>query len=176
MRYELKSIGIWALIKVFFFFNLIVGFIAGIFYGLLFSFFMAVMANIPFARSEMPDINMPVGLTLVIMPFIFAIGAAVFHTLIFVILAFIYNLIAKLTGGMEFELNPVVEVTIPPAPPTTSYTPPPPPSTPPPPPPASPPQPMSPPPATQPPPSPGGTPPPIPPEAPPPGEDDIKNE
>ena len=136
MRYELKSIGIWALIKVSFFFNLIVGFIAGLLYAMLFSFFMAVMANLPFARSEMPDMEMPMGLMIVIMPFLFAIGSAIFHTLILIVMAFIYNLIAKLTGGMEFELSPVTLAPVPPPPtqPITGYTsaPPPPQTTPPP--------------------------------------------
>ncbi|MBN1212669.1 MAG: DUF3566 domain-containing protein, partial [candidate division Zixibacteria bacterium] len=134
MRYELKSIGIWALIKVSFFFNLIVGFLAGLLYGMMFSFFMAVFANLPFARNEIPDLEMPVGAMMVILPFICAIGAAVFHTLIFIVMAFIYNIIAKLTGGMEFELNPVTVAPVPPPPaqPITGYTSaPPPPQTPP---------------------------------------------
>jgi len=148
MRYELKSISIWALIKVSFFFNLIVGFIAGLLYGLLFSFIMAIMAKMPFGRSELPDLEMPMGLMIVILPFICAIGSAIFHTLILIVVAFIYNMIAKLTGGMEFELSPVTVAPVPPPPaqPITGYTSaPPPPSTqlPPSPPPA---QPMSPPP------------------------------
>jgi len=160
MRYELKTIGIWALIKVSFFFNLIVGFIAGLLYGMLFSFFMAVMANLPFARSDMPDMEMPVGLMIVIMPFIFAIGSAIFHTMILLVMAFIYNLIAKLTGGMEFELSPVTVAPVPPpaAQPMTGYTSAPPPQTTPPPT-APPTPPMSPPPGTQPPPSSGENPP-----------------
>ena len=41
MRYEIKSIGIWALIKISFFLNLVMGFITGVVY----SFFLAAILS-----------------------------------------------------------------------------------------------------------------------------------
>ncbi len=113
MHYELKTIELWSLVKISFFFNLVVGFIVGLLYALLFGFIITIMGNLPFARSEFSDVDIPMGAMVIILPFMFAVGAAIFHTLFLVVFGFIYNLIAKLVGGLEFEFNPVAQATQP---------------------------------------------------------------
>jgi len=146
VKFELKSIGYWPLIKVSFLINLIVGFIGGLFFAL----FMGLMFSLIDQFGGMPGMPpmyteemAPIGVMLVLYPFMFAIGGAVFYTIFFLIIAFIYNLIAKLVGGLEFtlkevQLQPVGYPTQPPPmyaqaqpqqtpPPPTRPTPPPPP-------------------------------------------------
>jgi hypothetical protein len=109
MKYELKSIGYWALIKILFLINLIGGFIMGflfaIFMGLIISLmdYIGPMSGIADFEQEMP----PVGFMLIFYPFLFAIGGAIFYTAFGVIVAFIYNMIARLVGGLEINLNEI---------------------------------------------------------------------
>ena len=103
MRYELKSIPIWPLTKVAFFLNLVVGFIFGIVYGFFLSFFLAVMSQLPGFQTGELDLDaagVGIGAMMIIMPFISAISSAVFGTIACIVIGFIYNLVAKLVGGV----------------------------------------------------------------------------
>ncbi len=141
MRVELKSIGLWAFTKVAFFVNMILGFLIGILYAVFFGFLMAVMQNLPY----MPDSGMdpaaevPFGFLIVIVPFIFAVIGGFIYTVLGLICVVIYNLVVKITGGLEFNLNSLVELApsptpiytqtqmppspMPPLPPVTEYHP-----------------------------------------------------
>jgi hypothetical protein len=180
MRYELKSIGVWAYLKIAFFLNLIIGFIGGLVFAAIFSFEIAMMRNLGIEPSGGISFeDFPTGILMIIFPILGAIGGAVFYTIFGLIFVWIYNLVAKLTGGFELDLRSVEPIQPPPAQPyvapaaapqfqpTVPPPPPPPGSTPPPPPP--PPQPS----VAPPPPPREETPPPPPPDAepPPPGED-----
>lgn len=108
MRYEIKSIGMWPFIKVSFFFNLVVGFIFGLFYALFAGFIMTIMSRLSEFQPGGFDFDLeplPIGLILVILPILFAIIGAVFYTIIGVVLVSIYNLIARLVGGYELDLQ-----------------------------------------------------------------------
>ncbi len=111
MKYELKSIGIWSFIKVSFFFNLVVGFLVGLLYGMFFGVFYSIMQNMPYMDSgELPPPpDIPFGAVMLILPFFFAIGGAIFYTLFGTICAGLYNFIAKLTGGIEYNVSAVAE-------------------------------------------------------------------
>ena len=142
MRYEVKSIAIWPLIKVSFFLSMIVGFLFGLLYAIFLSFIMTIASSIPILDTgELALEDLSVGILLIVMPIVGAIAGAVFHTLLVVVLAGIYNLIARVVGGYEIRLKRVEEpVPPPPARPVTAHTtatppPPPPPGAPPPPPP-----------------------------------------
>ena len=50
---------------------------------------------------------------MIIIPFIFAIGGSIFYTLFGTICVAIYNFITKLTGGIEYTMNPVAEYVAP---------------------------------------------------------------
>lgn len=110
MRYELKSIGIWAFIKVMFFLNLIFGFMFGVFYAIvLIPLVTALGAITGFdnpALAEMPSM----GAMLIFMPILFALFSAFFNTLIAVIIAAVYNGITRLLGGFEFTFDAIADV------------------------------------------------------------------
>jgi hypothetical protein len=140
MRYELKSIGVWAFLKVAFFLNLIIGFVIGLFYSLFLGFFLLVFSSVPFSEPGLfPVDDQSLGVLFFILPFLFSIGAAVLHTLAGVVVVLIYNLLARLVGGFEMDLKPVDIVPTPPpatgpmyaqsSAPVSSMPPPPPPST-----------------------------------------------
>jgi hypothetical protein len=131
MRYELKSLGPWAFIKVSFFLNLVIGFILGVLYAGLMGLVMAVASTSPFGEfGPMPfDGEAIGGVVLLAIPFIFAIGGAIFHTFLGLIVVGAYNLIARMVGGLEMTLEPVdiaQPVQTQPAPPTYQIPPPPP--------------------------------------------------
>lgn len=106
MRYELKSIGIWAFVRVSFFLHLIVGFLFGLFYAAMLMLILTVASSGPLdTMSDLPFDMRAVGpLLMIILPIAFAVGGAVMGTLIGVVLIAGYNLIVRMTGGFEFEL------------------------------------------------------------------------
>ena len=138
MRYEVKSLGAWAFVKVSFFLNLIIGFVI----GLLYAGFLGLMI---FAASAMPfegmgaaqqDLEAIGPIFLILLPIFCAIGAAIFQTLFGLIIVGVYNLIAKFVGGFEMTLEPVAQAQqvqqaqpVPAAPSYQSPPPPPPPPT-----------------------------------------------
>jgi len=127
MRYEIKSISTWPFIKVSFFFNLVVGFIFGLLYALFAGFILTIMSRFSEFQPGGFDFDLeplPIGIMLVVLPILFAIMGAVFYTIIGVVLVLIYNLIARLVGGYELDLQLVV-AGAPPMPggqPVTGYT------------------------------------------------------
>ncbi len=118
MRFELRSIAYWPLIKISFVINLIFGFVMGIFFAMFIGVIFSLATNLkglggmPMFQEGMP----PIGLLLVLYPFLFGFGGAFINTIAALILAFIYNMITKAIGGLEIELNQVVlqPVTAPP--------------------------------------------------------------
>jgi len=109
MRYELKSFGIWAFVKVAFFLNLIIGFVFGLVYSAFLGLFLAASSAMPFEEmSEFPLDSNAIGPFLVIfLPFVFAIGGAICYTLFGLVIVGAYNLVARLVGGFEVTLEPV---------------------------------------------------------------------
>ncbi len=121
MRYELKSISLWAFVKVSFFLNIIVGFIVGLLYALFFGVFMTILSRIPgMASSEFDSKSLPVGFLIIILPILFAVLGAFFNTVFGAIIVFIYNMIARIVGGMELDFQPVQEA-MPSSPQAPSY-------------------------------------------------------
>ncbi|HWR83240.1 MAG TPA: DUF3566 domain-containing protein [Candidatus Deferrimicrobium sp.] len=127
MRYEIKAIGLWPFIKVSFFFNLVIGFLFGLFYALFAGFIITILSRLAEFQPEGLEFDfepLPVGLLIVVLPILFAVMGAIFYTLIGVVLAAIYNLIARLVGGYELDLEAVPNVMTPSTggPPLTGYT------------------------------------------------------
>ncbi len=106
MRYELKSVGIWSVTKISFFFNLIGGLIFGLIYGVLASFMLAVADQIPgaFGSGLDPD-DLSAGMLIVVLPLMFSICGAIFGTMMSIIMAGLYNVIARMIGGLEFNFS-----------------------------------------------------------------------
>ena len=111
MRYEIKSIRLWSFLKVAFFLNIIVGFLSGFFFAFFTAAIISALGNVgglsPYG-FELPQ-EFPVGFLFVIYPFIGAVTCAIFLTLFEFILIGLYNAIAKITGGVELNLNVVAE-------------------------------------------------------------------
>ena len=109
MRYELKSIGLWAFFRVAFFLNLALGFIS----GLVWIPFMLLAMLVEPASSYDEFGGMSGGDefglgVLLAVPFIFAIGFGVLYTIVGFVMVGLYNLVARLVGGFELVLEPVV--------------------------------------------------------------------
>jgi hypothetical protein len=139
MKYELKSVSYWPVIKISFVINLILGFIVGLAAAIFISLMIALMGSVaglggmPYAFEEMPS----AGFLIVFYPFFLSIVCGIFNTILALIGAFIYNLSARLLGGLEFEFNqiqlppaayqPYMTPQAPPMPPAEPRVPPPPP-------------------------------------------------
>lgn len=109
MRYELKSIGIWPFIKVVFFLNLVFGFLFGVFYAIILVPIMSAVSSMTGFESPGMDQMPSIGSLLIIMPIMFALFSAVFNTILALIVAAVYNGIARLLGGFEFNFDALVE-------------------------------------------------------------------
>lgn len=112
MKYEIKSIRIWSFLKVMFFINILVGILG----GFVFAFFTATIVSAlgtmeamnPYGL-EMPQ-DFPLGALFIIYPIMGAMASAFFLTLFEIIVIGLYNLIAKLTGGLELNLHEIMQV------------------------------------------------------------------
>ena len=107
MRLEWKSISVWSVIKVGFFVNLILGFLLGLLYAVLFIPFMAAMGDF-MALEGMGGPNLTeVGVVgmMIIMPLMLAVMNAVFGTIFLAIAAMIFNLVVRIVGGIEYEVD-----------------------------------------------------------------------
>lgn len=106
MRYELKSIAVWSVVKMSFFLNLILGGILGFFYSLFFGFFIQLMGQSPFMSQYQYE---PSEMSLFPLMIFFTIGGAIagafFHTVLVALIVGLYNLIVKMTGGVVLNLN-----------------------------------------------------------------------
>ncbi|HLG93696.1 MAG TPA: hypothetical protein VI546_02575 [candidate division Zixibacteria bacterium] len=96
MRWELKRIDLASLAKVALFLNAILGFLIGIPIG----FFFYLGSMLP-GMEENP---IPQGLAL-FFPFITMFAVAIIKTLAWFIGGLLYNLLARLFGGLELELK-----------------------------------------------------------------------
>ena len=106
MRYELKSIPLWPVTKIAFFVNLIVGFLVGIMCAMFLIPFVAVLSNIVALETGEFDMEAaPIGVLMMIVPFFSALSSAFFGTMGIVIVVLVYNLIARMTGGLELNLE-----------------------------------------------------------------------
>lgn len=106
MRYELKTINFWSLVRVAFFLNIGLGFIIGLIYGFFFGLILAVLPDVPsYNYGYNPSEYSPV-----VFAFFMAVGGAFsggfFGTLFWMLLGVMYNLTARVLGGFEFELQP----------------------------------------------------------------------
>ncbi len=127
MRLELKTIGVWSFIKVSFFFSLVFGFIFGFLYAIFAGLILTVLGGLPYLPAdEFGAGDISIGFLIIVMPIVMGIGGAVINTIMGLIAIGIYNLIARLVGGLEFGFEPVASspsgTNFQPAQPTPTYT------------------------------------------------------
>lgn len=109
MKYELKRISVWSVIKISFLINLVLGFLVGIFYA--FMLMLITMMPMYYMSDELGS-GFPAalsGIMLIILPILMAGIMSVMNTILAAIATLVYNLSAKLVGGLEWELAQVTE-------------------------------------------------------------------
>lgn len=126
---ELKSVGYWSVIKIGFVINIVIGFIIGIFYAMMMKIMLSASGGFAgmLGGMDMP-INEITTFALIFMPFMFAFGNAFFGTILWVIIAVIYNIMARIAGGLELnleqaQLQPVAAAVPQPVAPQTAFQP-----------------------------------------------------
>jgi len=116
MKLELKSLGLWSVIKIGFIVNLIMGFVMGLLAALFMLPLMALMSGLGSVGMEGLDPAEFAGpIMIIVLPIVYALGSAVFGTIILWIAAVVYNLAARLLGGVEYEVTQVDARAVPPA-------------------------------------------------------------
>lgn len=102
MKYEIKRIGVWSTIKVGFLIWGLIGFLFGIYMALMMPMLISMLGSLGPFPGDM-DALTPVAL--IFLPFMYSFMAAVGGTIITVIVAGFYNLICRLIGGIELDLE-----------------------------------------------------------------------
>ena len=104
MRYEIKRIEVWSVVKIVFLLSLIAGFVIGLLYALMIGFLTGVMGTI--AGGEFSDtLGMFGGVALIFVVIFFTIFFAAIYTIVAAIGTALYNLLAKFSGGFTLELK-----------------------------------------------------------------------
>jgi hypothetical protein len=109
MRYELRSIGVWACVRTSFFLHLVFGFVIGLFYAAILGMMVALISSLPYGDTSDTGIDLSAlgPVFIILLPILCSVGMAVFGTVFTAIFAVVYNLIVKMVGGIEFELEPI---------------------------------------------------------------------
>ena len=118
MNYELKKLDIWSCVKIAFFLNGVMGLFVGILYALFFAFFSTFLRGLGGAEFEglTPAFT---GFLSIFMIIFLAFFYAVIGAIATAILVWIYNLLAKLLGGIKINFQPEgTTIPVPPTPPT----------------------------------------------------------
>ncbi len=114
MRFELKSIPVWPFIRIAFFCNLIAGVIIGLLYIPLLGVMMQAMSQSPlFGGEDLGAENVSFGILVIIVPIFMAFFTGFFWTLFELVMVGIYNLLARMVGGIELNLQSVAEAPAP---------------------------------------------------------------
>jgi len=131
VKYELKRVGIFSVVKISFVMGGAAGFLGGLFAGLVFAMIGSMFSSMGMPQ-ELGDFNglaRGMGVAMIfILPLVYGFIGAVFGAIYGFISGGIYNVAARLIGGLEWETIPVEGM-----PPVSQpiYTPPPPPPPPP---------------------------------------------
>ena len=107
MRYEMKSIAVWPVIKITFLVSLVAGFCGGLLLAMFLGPMIAMMSSMGMPNSDMDTAKFSVGALMVFLPIFYALFMAVINTIFALIGTGCYNLFAKWVGGVEYELVPV---------------------------------------------------------------------
>jgi hypothetical protein len=108
MRYEIKSIPVWPIVKIFFLINLVAGFIFGVLLAIVSSGLVSFYNELIQVSNPGYDVSLiPIEMLIIMLPLLFAFGNSIFTTTIMILIIFIYNLLVKFTGGMELNLTEI---------------------------------------------------------------------
>ena len=107
MKYELKRIDIWPIVKIVFIFSLLFGFFIGVLYAGMF-LLLDLFANLAEAGYEEMG-SLGSGFAVIILLACTA-GVTIVHTVGAVIVVVLYNLLAGAIGGLRFDLQTIESV------------------------------------------------------------------
>ncbi len=106
MRFEFESVSVWTVVKVGFLVNLILGVIGGLFLAVVMFPFMAALPQLGAPGMIDPGMaEMSFGMMVILLPIMYGIGNAIFGTIMFAIAAIVYNLVARIAGGIEYDVK-----------------------------------------------------------------------
>jgi len=104
MRYEIKRIDIWSVVKIVFLLSLIGGFLLGVFYAALIGFITSFSDTM--GGDEFTDaLGVFGGVALIFIVIACTIFFAGIYTVMAAIGAALYNFFARWAGGIALELN-----------------------------------------------------------------------
>lgn len=106
MHFELKSVNVWTMIKTWFFLNLFIGLAIGIVYAFLSMLTLAAVGDPLLLRAGLDPEFFSSGMLLFMMPIVFALLHAFFGTVLVAVLSVVYNVTARVIGGLQFEMVP----------------------------------------------------------------------
>jgi hypothetical protein len=102
MKYEIKRIGVWSTIKVGFLIWGLIGFIFGVYMALMMPMLISFLGSLGTFPGDTDALG---SVALIFLPFMYSFMAAVGGTIITAIVAGFYNLICRLIGGIELDLE-----------------------------------------------------------------------
>jgi hypothetical protein len=102
MKYELRRIGVWSAIKIGFLVWGLLGFLFGIYIALMMPVLITMLESLGTFPGGMGASS---AVALVLLPFMYSFLSAVVGTILTAIVAGFYNLMSRLTGGVEIDLD-----------------------------------------------------------------------
>ncbi len=102
MKYEIKSIKIWSVIKIGFFIWGLLGFISGLYIAVMAPVLLQLMDSMGGFAGASAGFG---AIGFILFPIVYGILGSVFGTVLTVVLAGFYNLLASLFGGLELNLK-----------------------------------------------------------------------
>jgi hypothetical protein len=106
MTYEIKKIDVWSVVKIAFILYGIFGLIFGLFYALMLTMLGGILSQFGPLGGELGDMTgFFTGAVGIVMAFFMALFYAVIGSIFTAIFVWLYNVLAKLTGGIRFNLE-----------------------------------------------------------------------
>jgi len=103
MLYTVRHIRVWSVVRIAFFIFAITGFLAGMFWGTVLWAFSSLVEGIVPQAMEAAHVS---GLAVIFLAFVLGPVYGVVGSVGVAVAILIYNLVGKLTGGIELELAP----------------------------------------------------------------------
>jgi hypothetical protein len=103
MTYEIRKIEVWSCVKIAFVLFGILGLIFGFLYALVFTFVGGILSQFGGEFEQLSGLL--TGAMGIFMAFFLALFYAVVGAIVTAIMVWIYNALAKLTGGIRFNLE-----------------------------------------------------------------------
>ncbi|MFZ1683520.1 MAG: hypothetical protein WAU88_05240 [Candidatus Zixiibacteriota bacterium] len=105
MKYELRRIPVFPVIKVTFLVSLVLGFAVGLLAAMFIVPLVAMMSRLGSAGDGMPSSDIPFGVLAIFLPILYAVLLAVMNSLMVLVATGAYNVIVRFAGGIELELE-----------------------------------------------------------------------